>query len=918
MPHESSTLITTKLNRPLVVGDHVERPRLLDQMQSGLARPLTLVCAGAGFGKTTLVSTWLAALEETGRAAPRPVRTAWLSLDAQDSDLAGFITYFVAALRTMFADACSRTLELVQTRTTPPLDLVAASLINEIVLLAEPFVLVLDDFDAVAGAEAPDLLNRLLQHWPPSMHLVLISRHSPALPLARLRAQGRISEIRSNALRFTPQETAAYLALARAAPLSQPAMAALEQRVEGWVAGLQLAVLALRSMSDAEIDEAIGTVARNDAVQYLVDEVLLRQPLPIQTFLLRTSILDRFCAPLCDAIAADVDGALPAQESLAWLEHADLFLVPMDPQRTWYRFHQLFQEMLHQRLTERLDSAAVLDLHRRAAQWLAANGLAEEALHHFLTAGELEQAVRLMVATLCDVLNREEWPRMERWLRLLPEATVADHPWLLLIRVWSLHWSWQLEALAPVLDQIERLIAERDRRSLPTYQGGDLAALRGQVLLHRAQIAFMFNQPAHALALCQEALALLPAAWLHGRGSVMLYTGMSMQALGRGDEVERLLRSQYESLGDKANNYAVRLLFGLTVVHYQTGEMELARQAAQGMLHQAIRSRLPVLQGWARFLLGRVHYDWNDLDRAGDYFGELVDMRYVIHAHAARNGLVGLALTLHAQGQDAEASETLELLSRFDLDLIGHETDDTRALQARLALAQGDVASAGRWADSISGSAPDRPLIWMQSPHLVRAQVLLARGGPSDIALARESADAVYEIAQRTTSVPFMIAGLAVRALALDVAGQAGAAQAALQQAVELAQRGGFLRVFVDLGTPMQKLLAGRLSHGPLGETVQRILAAFPHHPVAERPVAPLAPRWVRDGDYVVEPLTMRELEILALLREPLSGKEIANSLFISITTFKRHTANIYGKLNVHRRREAVNVAESLDLLPRR
>lgn len=918
MPHESSTLITTKLNRPLVIGDHVERPRLLDRLQIGLARPLTLVCAGAGFGKTTLVSSWLAALEEKEPETPGAVRTAWLSLDAQDSDLASFVTYFVAALRTMFADACSRTLELVQTRAAPPLDLVVASLINEIVLLAEPFVLVLDDFGAIAGAEVPDLLNRMLQHWPPSMHLVLISRHSPALPLARLRAQGRITEIRSNALRFTPEETAAYLALALPATLSQPAMAALEQQIEGWVAGLQLAALALRSMNSAEIDEAIGAAARNDAIHYLVDEVLSEQPQPIQDFLLRTSILDRFCAPLCAAIAADPDGALSAQESLARIERADLFLVPVDHQRIWYRFHHLFQEMLRQRLEERVGSAELITLHRRAADWLAANELVEEALHHYLMAGDLERTVRLMEDALCDVLNREDWPRMERWLRLLPKEFVEQHPWLLLIRIWSLHWSWQLDAIAPVLDQMEKLIEEVDRRLPSAARESDLTALRGQIALHRAQIAYMHNQPARALAFCQEALALLPAAWLHGRGSAMLYVGMSMQALGQGDEVERLLRSQYESLDDKTSNFAIRLLFGLAVAHFQSGDLELARQIAQGMLHQAIRSRLPVLQGWARYLLGRVYYDWNELERACDYFGELVDMRYVVHAHAARNGLVGLALTLQAQGQSAEAWETLDLLSRFDLDLVGLETDDTRALQARLALAQGDLESAHRWADSVSEPAPDRPLIWMQQSRLIKAQILLARGGPSDSTLARENTDAVYEIASRTTSTPFMIASLAVRALALDAAGQVGAAQAALQQAVELAQRGGFLRIFVDLGPPMQEMLGQRLSQDPTGETVRRILAAFPDHPVAESPVAPFAPRWVRDGDYVVEPLTMRELEILALLREPLSGKEIANSLFISITTFKRHTANIYGKLNVHRRREAVNVAESLGLLPRR
>jgi LuxR family maltose regulon positive regulatory protein len=919
MLHESSLLITTKLHRPLVTGNHVERPRLLQLLQQGLSRPLTLVCAGAGFGKTTLVSCWLSSLEAAEEREPGGLlRTAWLSLDAQDSDLDRFVTYLVAALRTIFPDACAATLELINAPIDPPLGLLTATLINEIALLPDRFVLAVDDFNAISGESAPELLNRLLQHWPPNMHLVLISRYSPLLPLARLRVSEQLTEIRSRDLRFTAEETAAYLDIALSASLGQPALALLEQHTEGWIAGLQLATLALRTLGGAEVDVTPIPVDDAEAVQYLVDEVLSGQPPAIQRFLLQTSILDRFCAALCEAVAEGEDAGWMAQESLAWIERANLFIVPLDRRQGWFRYHHLFQEMLRWKLRERFGPDEINRLHCRAAGWFADHGLIDEALHHALAAGDLDLAASLMEGALCDVHNREDRPTLERWLRLLPEAYVERRPGILMFKAWSLHWTWHLDAIPPVLDRIEKLIEEAGQDSSGADPGSDLAALRGQIALNRMLVAHMNNQPAPALAFCQEALALLPKTWLFGRGSAMLFTGMSLQAMGRGAEAERLLHNEYESLTDKTTNYAIRLLFGLMVVYFQAGNLELARQVAQGMLHQATRSHFPVLQGWASYFLARIYFQWNDLGRARQYFGELVDKRYTAHTHAARNGLSGLALTLQVQGQSDEAQETLELLSQFDLDIIGYETDDTRSASAHLALAQGDLASACRWADLFSRPAPDRTLYWVQHPHLVKAQILLARGGPSDIALARESADAVYEIAQRTTSVPFMIASLAVRALALDAAGQVDAAQAALQQAVELAQRGGFLRVFVDLGTPMQKMLARRLSHGPLGETVQRILAAFPDHPVAESPVAPLAPGWVRDGDYVVEPLTMRELEILALLREPLSGKEIANSLFISVTTFKRHTANIYGKLNVHRRREAVLAAESLGLLPRR
>ncbi len=311
------------------------------------------------------------------------------------------MTYLVAALRTLFPDACSATLDLVHAQMEPPPELLAATLLNELALLPDRFVLALDDFGAIRGEAVPELLNRLLQHWPPSLHLVLISRHNPPLPLARLRARGQISEIRSRDLRFTAEETTAYLDRALPAPLSQPVLAALEQRTEGWIAGLQLAALALRTLSDAEIDEAISSVGEADAVQYLVDEVLSGQPPAVQDFLLKTSILDRFCVSLCEALAGDEDTGWPAQESLAWIERANLFVVPLDDQQQWYRYHHLFQEMLRRRLLERLGADEVKRLHRRASAWFAGQGQIDEALHHALAAGDQQQAAGLIERQLC-------------------------------------------------------------------------------------------------------------------------------------------------------------------------------------------------------------------------------------------------------------------------------------------------------------------------------------------------------------------------------------------------------------------------------------------------------------------------------------------------------------------------------------
>ncbi len=936
MPHESSTLITTKLHRPLVTGDHVERPRLLQQLQRGLAQPLTLVCAGAGFGKTTLVSCWLAQSNEHGtmndeagtaensglpRSSYIPHRfpSAWLSLDAQDSDVVRFATYFVAALRTMFADACSATLDLLHAQIEPPLELLAATLLNEIALLPERFVLVLDDFGAIQGEAVHELLNRLLPHWPPPLHLVLISRHNPPLPLARLRAQGQITEIHSRDLRFTAEETAAYLDLALTAPLSQPLLAALEQRTEGWIAGLKLATLALRTLDAAGIEEAIDSVGATDAVQYLVDEVLSGQPPAIQRFLLRTSILDRFCVPLCEAVAGDEDTGWPVQERLAWIERADLFIFPLDRQQQWYRYHHLFQEMLRRRLLERLGEDEVRRLHRRASAWLAAEGQIDEALHHAQAAGDQQQAAALLERQLCDALNHDEWPALARKLRLLPEALVERRPWLLMTKAWTLSSSWQLGALPRVLDQIEALLAGEGEGAQPADDLGDVPALRGQVVTLRAQLAYLDNQPADALAYCRQALALVHKPWLYPRGEAMFYLCLSMQALGQGDAAEKLLLAEYEALAERTDAYAIRLLLALVFIHFQEGQLARASQAAQELFYQAQRSRLPVSQGWADYFLARIAYQWNQVDLAARHFSALVDKRYRVHAHAARNGLIGLVQVQGVMGKIDAAWQTWQLLSQFDLDLTGHETDETRALRAWLHLLEGDLVSAGRWADAFTGSVPNRPVIWLQHPHITKARVLLARGAPADLQGALEIADAFYEVAERGRDALAHIKGLLVRALALAAQGHAEAARIALQQAVELAQSGGFIRVFVDFGAPMQALLRQLAGEEASGETVQRILAAFPdvQGGSAAETAAWSASRSLKVAG-LVEPLTMREREILLLLREPLSGKEIANRLFISTTTFKRHTSNIYGKLDVHNRWDAVAAAEALGVLPPR
>jgi LuxR family maltose regulon positive regulatory protein len=433
----------------------------------------------------------------------------------------------------------------------------------------------------------------------------------------------------------------------------------------------------------------------------------------------------------------------------------------------------------------------------------------------------------------------------------------------------------------------------------------------------RGQQAFTNSQVDRAIAYCEEALALLPEGWRYARGGAALYWGWSMRATGRADAAQHTLIGEYESLLGKTDAYAVRLLFALCFNFLEIGYLEQARQMAQLILEGATLGHLMIVRGFAHYFLGVIAYCWNELDAARLHFEELVDKRYSVHTQAARNGMMGLAQVHLARAEIAEAWQVMELLGQLDSDRIGQEGDDGRSLRAQLELRQGEAERACRWADAYTAPVPDRLLTWLQDPHLAKAQILLARGTGADVQSALDITDALNKIAQRSFSVRFQIEILALRALALEMQGQTGDALAVLRQAVELAQPGGFIRVFVDLGPRMRILLLRLAGQGYAAESIRHILAAFPG-PQEGIDIRDAGARSRAANAALIEPLTGRELEVLLLLCERLSNKEIAGTLHLSTATVKRHLVNIYGKLGVNKRREAVLKAETLGILPRR
>jgi LuxR family maltose regulon positive regulatory protein len=907
-------LLQTKLHRPPPTRLLVHRQRLLDRLDKGKDSSLILVCAPAGYGKTTLVSSWIEGMQAGDPRRSVSMPAAWLTLDEYDSDALLFVKYLISALRTIAESACAKTLDLLYSPQQPSINVITTTLINDIVQLPGSIILVLDDYQNIQGQAVHQLLDDVLKQSSPKLHLVVISRTDPPLSVARLRANGLFTEIRSRDLRFTREEATEYLTDAVDISLSEALLMQLEERLKGWIAGLRLATLSLRSAGDA--NSVLTTLAGADTniTDYLADEVLARQLPAIQSFLLKTSILDRFNVSLCEAVVGDIDPAWSVGNCLDWLDRMELFIIPLDEHKQWFRYHPLFQDLLKQRLKAESGPKPEIHLHQRASAWFADQGLLDEAIQHALESGDNHLVARLMEKGLKDVLNREARLTLDQWVKILPEEILHSKPSLLMIKVWALAISWHLAAAMKLLHQVEAMI-ETSESNLDTES---IQILRGQIATLRAQEAFFANQPARAIEYSRKGLTLMPESWVYVRGGLILYLGLSMQAIGQSQAAERFLFDQYEGHDDKTDGFSMRILLALSFNNLNNGGLEQSRQVAHTMLDQSIRGRRQVTSNWGHYFIGFVKYQWNELDAAEDHLTEIIGNRYAITPLIAQHGMTILARVHQAGGRSSEAWQTLETLSRFDLERIGYEENETRALRARLSLLQGKMGDAFRWADAFTEPPAERPLLWLENPHTTRAQILITRGDEGDLQEALKILDQLDEMAVRTYNTRSLIEIRALQALALDAQGRSRKADTLLKQALDLARHGGFIRVFLDLGKPMQEMLQRLGARSPNKEYSQRLLSAFTEEQQrkkAEDTQQTSASGPARKPPVLAEPLTAREMDVLRLLRGPLSNKEIASQLYLSPSTIKRHTINLYGKLGAHSRKEAVAAAIDLGIL---
>jgi LuxR family maltose regulon positive regulatory protein len=873
-----------------------------------------VVCTPAGFGKTTLLGDW-------ARRSRHP--TAWLSLDEGDNDPARFWRYVAAALERVRPGVGEQVGVLLRGPQPPPLEAVVIAVINQLTLLpgGDQVALVLDDYHLVEAPPVHDSVRFLLQRLPPGLRLVLASRADPPLPLARLRARGQLAELRERDLRFTLDETAVFLREAIGLDLPAASVAALQDRTEGWAAGVQLAALSLRGHADPAGFVASFAGSHRYVLDYLTEEVLARQPEPLVRFLLETSVLERLCGPLCDAVTGRTD----SQALLETIERASLFLVPLDEVRGWWRYHHLFADLLRARLAHERPQR-VAELHRAAAAWHQAHGFADEAVRHALAAGEVAWAARLVERHVEALLRRSEGATLHRWLAALPAETVRARARLCLAQAVTAVVGGRLEAVEPFLAAAERAFAATGEEPHQPSVGRALSVLANvpaSIAFLHAELARFRGDPEGAVAFDRQALTHLGEGdWLLG-SQVAWNLAVADWLRGRPAQAEPTLADVAAERRAAGEGYlAMRVGYDLGQVQRARGRLGAAAATYQQGLEtdgEAGPGRPHV--GMAHVGMAEVLYERDQLDGAHEHATRGVALcRQLAYTQPLATGLGLLARIRQAQGDPAGALEAIGEAERVELSpQVVALLNPVPVWRARLWLARGEVAEAARWAEGLGLSVQDEPSYPREGEYLILARLLLARQQPDQALTLLEWLYTQAAAQGRTGSV---IEVRALQALALAAGGDPTAGLSVLAEALALGAPEGYVRVLVDEGAPMARLLGRVAAAQRTGQVtlpgavppdyLDRLARAF--QPGGAHP-APRTTHQVAGVAGLLEPLSDRELQVLGLLAAGRSNQQIADELVVVLDTVKKHVGHILDKLGATNRTQAVARARALGLL---
>ncbi len=911
-------ILRTKLHRPPAPRDYVHRPRLLEYLDQQRKQPLTLVSAPAGYGKSTLMSCWLGSCDSP---------SAWLSLDENDNDLRQFLAYFIAAVETIFPDAVSKTMTLVDAPTLPTLSTMVGSLCNELDAIEQDFILVLDDIHCIQEKSVHHFLSDLLRHPPRPMHLVLIGRRDPMVNIATLRARSQLAEIRLQDLRFTATETAAYLRQILKQQIDEDITVAWTQNTEGWVTGLRLAALSFQHRADFKTIPPEPQGGTQYVMEYLFNEILSHQPPGIRDYLLKTSILDRFCAPLCDAIfSADVEPGNAqngARQFIALLKNENLFLINLDAEDQWFRYHHLFKDLLNRQLRRHYPPNDIKMLHSQASEWFESKGLITESIKHALVAEDAVRAAEIVERYRHDEVVQDKWFVVGNWLNLLPPEIILQRPGLLLAQAWLRFNQFRLLEIPPLLERVNLLLTDENVAE----------SLLGELDFHWGYLAIWLEGDAEAaLKRLQSARNRLPETHRELIAETEFDLALARQMIGDGASTIEYLEKRIQTTLPPDFMMLTRWVGAQVFIYLMSGDLKCALPAAQRLGSFGKEGGNVHLLTWAEYLQALALYQSNRLDEALQGFLFAAEKRDICHRKVAVDALAGLVLTYHAMQRTDDAVDTLKLFMKFARGTADPENVAVaESCRARLALMLGDLKSAISWAQSFDAE-PHAPstLFWLEVPFITKTKIQIAEGTRESLEKAIESVESLRQDGAALHLTCLTIEILVLKSLAMEKLGSTNDAQEALEEALSLAKPGGWIRPFVEAGSPMVDLLMRLHKQNISVDYIDKLLAAFPE-PESPPPlpdlgatnderefevetVTPIQNPKSKIQNSLIEPLTNRELDVLELLAQRLQNKEIAEKLFISSATVKSHLESIYQKLNVSKRREAVEKAKKIGI----